>query len=65
MVAFLAERGLPAPIGAETGLGLWVARRMATELGGTLVAERSSLGGAHLRITIPLRGEARELADVA
>jgi signal transduction histidine kinase len=65
MIAFLAEGGSPAPIGAETGLGLWVARRMATELGGALVADRSPLGGARLRMTIPLRIEPGELANVA
>jgi two-component system, OmpR family, sensor kinase len=65
MVAFLAERGSPAPIAAETGLGLWVARRMAAELGGGLVAAHSPLGGAQIRMTIPLQVEAGALADVA
>ena len=63
MVAFLAESGSPAPIGAETGLGLWVAKRMASELGGTLVADHSPLGGARLHLTIPLH--IAELANVA
>jgi len=65
MTAFLAESGTPAPIGAETGLGLWVARRMAVDLGGGLVAERSHLGGARLRLNVPLRVEQGELAHVA
>ena len=62
---FWPKAGSPAPIGAETGLGLWVARRMATELGGALVAEDSPLGGARLRMSIPLRVETGELAHVA
>ncbi len=65
MVAFLAEGGTPAPIGAETGLGLWVARRMAADLGGGLAAERSPFGGARLRVNVPLRVEQGELAHVA
>jgi signal transduction histidine kinase len=65
IAAFLAVRDSPAPIGVETGLGLWVARRMVGELGGALLAEVSPLGGARLRMTIPLRIETGELAHVA
>jgi signal transduction histidine kinase len=65
IASFLTEGGSPAPIGAQTGLGLWVARRMVTELGGAIAAEVSSLGGARIRMTIPLRIEAGGLADVA
>jgi signal transduction histidine kinase len=65
IASFLTEGGSPAPIGAETGLGLWVARRMVTELGGIVVAEVSPFGGARIRMSIPLHVEARGLADVA
>lgn len=65
IAVFLAEGGSPAPIAAETGLGLWVAKRMAAELMGTLTAGRSSLGGACMRLTIPLGGNAGVLANVA
>ena len=65
IAAFLAGGGSPAPIAAETGLGLWVARRMATEMGGTLAAGPSPLGGASLRMTIPLPASTGVLAHVA
>jgi signal transduction histidine kinase len=65
IVAFVGGSGSRAPIGAETGLGLWVARRLVTELGGTISAEVSPLGGARIRMNIPLRVEAGGLADVA
>lgn len=65
VVAFLAEEGSPAPIAEGTGLGLWVARRMARELGGSLSVERSVLGGAAVRIIVPLRQQKAEFAHVA
>lgn len=65
IAAFLAEDGSPAPIAEGTGLGLWVARKMAAELGGSLSADRSSLGGAFVGIAIPLRRQPSELAHVA
>jgi two-component system, OmpR family, sensor kinase len=65
IASFLAGDGSPAPIGTETGLGLWVARRMAVELGGALIAEASPLDGARIRMTIPLRNQVGELAHVA
>jgi signal transduction histidine kinase len=63
--AFLADGGSPAPVATESGLGLWVARRMAAELRGSLAAESSSLGGARVRLSIPIHVDAGELADVA
>ncbi len=65
IVAFLAEADSPAPIAEGTGLGLWVARKMAAELGGSLTADRSTLGGAFVGISIPLRRQPQELAHVA
>ncbi len=65
IAAFVAEGGSPAPITAEIGLGLWVARRMAAEVRGSLTAGRSSLGGACMRLTIPLRKNTGVLANVA
>ena len=63
--AFLAEPGSPAPIVDGAGLGLWVARKMAAELGGALTASRSPLGGALVRISVPLRARYEDLAHVA
>jgi signal transduction histidine kinase len=65
VVAFLSESGAPAPVASTTGLGLWVVRRMAAELGGSLAADRSRLGGARVRLTLPLRAAPVELPDVA
>ena len=65
VAAFLTEGGSPAPIADGTGLGLWVARRMAAELSGRLVADRSPLGGARGSLTIPVQLEVGELAHVA
>jgi signal transduction histidine kinase len=64
IVAFLEEKGAPGPI-AGVGLGLWVARRMAAELGGRIGAGASPLGGASVRLTVPLRLGRRELSNVA
>ena len=64
VAAFLDEKGAPGPI-AGVGLGLWVARRMAAELGGTISAGTSRLGGASVRLRVPLRARARELSHVA
>ncbi len=65
VVAFLNEPGSPAPIASSTGLGLWVARRMAAEMGGKLLADRSPFGGARVRLTVPLTIEDMELSHVA
>ena len=59
---FLDEPGAPAPITSGAGLGLWVARRMVTEMHGTLDADRSPLGGARVRLVIPLDLEDLELS---
>lgn len=65
VLEFLSEPGTPAPIASSTGLGLWVARRMVAEMHGRLVADRSPLGGAHVRLTVPLTIEGSELSHVA
>jgi nitrogen fixation/metabolism regulation signal transduction histidine kinase len=39
-----------------TGLGLAIVKKIAIEHGGTVVADASSLGGARLRLTLPVRG---------
>ncbi len=65
VLAFLSDPGSPAPIASSTGLGLWVARRMAAEMHGKLVADRSPLGGAYVRLTVPLTIEDAELSHVA
>ncbi len=65
ILEFLSETGSPAPIASSTGLGLWVARRIVAEMQGRLVADRSPLGGAHVRLTVPLTIEGSELSHVA
>ncbi len=46
-----------------TGLGLAIVKKIAIEHGGMVTADASSLGGARLRLTLPVRGTpaAREL----
>ena len=46
-----------------TGLGLAIVKKIAIEHGGMITADVSSLGGARLRLTLPVRGTAaaREL----
>jgi two-component system, NtrC family, nitrogen regulation sensor histidine kinase NtrY len=46
-----------------TGLGLAIVKKIAIEHGGMITADDSSLGGARLRLTLPVRGTpaAREL----
>lgn len=44
----------PVSDGAGTGLGLWVSRRLTVELGGEVETGRSVLGGALIRICIPV-----------
>lgn len=41
-----------------TGLGLAIVKKIAIEHGGMITAEASSLGGARLRLTLPVRGSA-------
>ena len=65
VAAFLADDAGPAPIVDGSGLGLWVARRMAAEIGGTLTAEASALGGARVRLSVPVVAEEKELSRVA
>lgn len=65
VAAYLADTAAPAPIVDGSGLGLWVARRMAAEIGGTLTVEASALGGARVRLTVPVVAEKTELSRVA
>lgn len=44
----------PLSTGMGTGLGLWVSRRLATELAGEIETGRSRLGGASIRVRIPI-----------
>ncbi len=64
-----ADRILAGTAGAGAdrgGLGLAITSRMIRDLGGTVTAGRSPLGGASIRVTIPLRHrpdlEARDVA---
>jgi nitrogen fixation/metabolism regulation signal transduction histidine kinase len=40
-----------------TGLGLAIVKKIAIEHGGTVTADAGSLGGARLRLTLPVRGK--------
>jgi signal transduction histidine kinase len=42
------------PVGKGTGLGLWIAREIVTEHGGTLEAENRAEGGARFRLLFPI-----------
>ena len=57
--AHLADRVFDAfvttkPEGVGTGLGLAISRRLAASMGGSLTAERASLGGAVFILRLPL-----------
>jgi PAS domain S-box-containing protein len=41
------------PIGAGTGLGLWICRRIVTDLGGTICVEPGASRGATFRVELP------------
>jgi nitrogen fixation/metabolism regulation signal transduction histidine kinase len=45
-----------------TGLGLAIVKKIAVEHGGTVTAEQSALGGARLRLVLPVRGSERARA---
>jgi signal transduction histidine kinase len=47
------------PVGKGTGLGLWIAREIVTEHGGTLNAENRAEGGARFCLRFPV-ARARE-----
>lgn len=64
VIAFLDEKGVPGTA-AGVGIGLWVARRLASEIGGTISAGASMLGGARVRLAVPLGGATGELSNVA
>jgi signal transduction histidine kinase len=42
------------PVGKGTGLGLWIAREIITEHGGTVTAENRDEGGARFRLRFPI-----------
>jgi signal transduction histidine kinase len=62
VAAYLDSAERSAPIVQGGGLGLWVAVRVAADLGGRIVHAKSPFGGARLRLSVPLR---MELSNVA
>lgn len=63
--AILTDGDVPAPIGNGSGLGLWMVRRLATELNGTIALSKSPLGGARICLTIPIKQANVEDQEVA
>ena len=47
------------PVGKGTGLGLWIAREIITEHGGTVTAENRAEGGARFLLRFPIAIEPR------
>jgi signal transduction histidine kinase len=47
------------PVGKGTGLGLWIARQIVTEHGGTVTAENRAEGGARFHLRFPITAERR------
>jgi signal transduction histidine kinase len=62
MLTGTADR--PAPIGAGTGLGLWMTNRLVRELGGSVSVQKRQGGGTQISIRLPVKRETR-LSDVA
>jgi signal transduction histidine kinase len=60
----LGAAGKPAPIGDGAGLGLWMTRRLVQDLHGDVSLEPSPLGGALVRVTVPLI-QPQDMRDVA
>lgn len=58
------ETSKPAPLGEGPGLGLWMTRRLLQDLRGRATVGVSHLGGALVRVRIPL-STVEELRDVA
>ncbi len=54
----------PLELGEGTGLGLWLCRRLAHELGGDIAASPAQAGGTRIVVSIPLGGR-EGLRDVA
>ncbi|MBA4220674.1 MAG: sensor histidine kinase [Methylobacterium sp.] len=62
--AVLDGVGKPVSSGDGSGLGLWMTRRLVHDLGGRIAVETSPIGGALVRVTIPLVA-IEEMRDVA
>lgn len=64
ILTFLNTDGpVSAPITDSAGLGLWIVKRLAGEMGGSVEANNLSAKGARISISIPLQREG--LKDVA
>lgn len=62
--AVLDGVGKPVSSGDGSGLGLWMTRRLVHDLGGRIAVETSPIGGALVRVIIPLVA-VEEMRDVA
>lgn len=58
------EEGGKAPIEDRSGLGLWMVRRLVSELGGEIRVMHTEAGGTIVTLRLPIR-TATELRDVA
>jgi signal transduction histidine kinase len=62
---YLAKAGAgSAPIEEQTGLGLWMVRRLADELAADISVVARSAGGTEVRVTLPFHRR-QEISDVA
>ena len=57
--ALAGDDPVPA-VGAGRGLGLWMVRRVASELGGHLAVVRNETGGTTMTLSLPLAEETEE-----
>jgi signal transduction histidine kinase len=63
--ALLLDAASPAPIGQDSGLGVWMVRRAVTEAGGTITTEEDG-GGTTISVRIPFaRPAASEVTHAA
>lgn len=60
IVRALADDDPMPAVGAGRGLGLWMVRRVASELGGQVAVARNEIGGTTITLSLPLAEEKEE-----